>query len=106
MKKISSKSLKNILWQVLTALSVILAATPKNSHAMPFFSKNKLPTTPYALQIDISKKGNKAEVDLRIKPDEKRKGLEPKTVGMILQIHFLKQLFHHLTKTQANSMIF
>ena len=51
---------------------------------MPFFKKNKLPTTPYALQIDISKKGNKAEVDLRIKSDKERKRLEPKIVAFEL----------------------
>jgi len=56
-----------------------------NAYAMPFFNKNKLPTTPYALPIDISKKGNKAEIDLRIKSDEERKEFEPKTVAFELK---------------------
>jgi hypothetical protein len=51
---------------------------------MPFFNKNKLPTTPYAIVIDISKKGNKAEIDLRIKNDKERKRLEPEIIAFEL----------------------
>ncbi len=81
-KKFISKHLRI---KALVAFLVIFVATPLTSQAMPFFSKNKLPTTPYALQIDISKKGNKAEVDLRIKLDEERKELEPKIVAFELK---------------------
>lgn len=61
--------------------------TTSNACAMNlnFFNKNKLPTTPYALPIDISKKGNKAEIDLRIKSDKERKDLEPKSIAFELK---------------------
>lgn len=52
-----------------TFLSLILITN--NSWAMPFFNKNKLPTTPYALEIDISRKGNKA---LKVIDYDKLKG--------------------------------
>jgi hypothetical protein len=52
---------------------------------MSFFNKNKLPSTPYALPIDISKKGNKAEIDLYIKSDEERKEFEPITTAFELE---------------------
>ena len=63
---------------------ILLTFLTNNAFAMSFFNKNKLPSTPYALPIDISKKGNKAEIDLYIKSDEERKRLEPKTVAFEL----------------------
>jgi hypothetical protein len=64
---------------------ILLTFLTNNAFAMSFFNKNKLPSTPYALPIDISKKGNKAEIDLRIKNDEERKRLEPKTIALELE---------------------
>lgn len=62
-------------------LILILILANSNACAMPFFNKNKLPSTPYALEIDISKKGNKAEIDLRIKTKKERKELEPESIA-------------------------
>lgn len=81
MKRIYTKKTQNLS---LAILSAIFFAITSNCFAMPFF-KEKLPTTPYALPIDISKKGNKAEIDLRIKSDKERKNLEPKTVAFELK---------------------
>ncbi|MDA9231277.1 DUF5625 family protein [Rickettsiales bacterium] len=49
------------------------------------FSKNKLPTTPVSMQIDLSKKGNKAEIDLRIESKEEKEKLEPESTAFELQ---------------------
>ena len=83
MKKISFKKAPNLFVAKFIAASIAaMLLLNSNCHAMNFFNKTpKLPTTPYALPIDISKKGNKAEIDLRIKSDEERKNLEPKTVA-------------------------
>lgn len=78
MKKISFRKKQNL--SVLVAAAMVSVLISSSCQAMPFF-KEKLPTTPYALPIDISKKGNKAEIALRIKSDEERKSLEPTTVA-------------------------
>ncbi len=49
---------------------IILLLLTNNSFAI--FSKNKLPATPVSMQIDLSKKGNKAEIDLRIETKEEK----------------------------------
>ncbi len=49
---------------------IILLLLTNNSFAI--FSKNKLPATPVSMQIDLSKKGNKAEIDLRIETKKKK----------------------------------
>lgn len=67
---------------VNTALVLIFSTT--NSCTMNPFKK-QLPTTPYALPIDISKKGNKAEIDLRIKSDKEKARLEPKRIAFELK---------------------
>jgi len=82
MKKISSKKTRNT--SVLVVGTTFFAVILSSCQAMPFF-KEKLPTTPYALPIDISKKGNKAEIDLRVKSDKERKSLEPKIVAFELR---------------------
>lgn len=50
--------MKKFLAQILLFYFLL---SPFNSNAMPFFNKNKLPTTPVSVPIDISKKGNKAD---------------------------------------------
>lgn len=62
---------------------IILLLLTNNSFAM--FSKNKLPITPVSMQIDLSKKGNKAEIDLRIETKEEKAYLEPESTAFELQ---------------------
>ena len=73
-----------ILKTFLVRTFLVLIFLISNACAMPFFNKNKLPTTPYAIVIDISKKGNKAEIDLRIKNNKERKRLEPEIIAFEL----------------------
>ena len=62
---------------------IILLLLTNNSFAI--FSKNKLPATPVSMQIDLSKKGNKAEIDLRIETKEEKEYLEPESTAFELQ---------------------
>ena len=62
---------------------IILLILTNNSFAI--FSKNKLPATPVSMQIDLSKKGNKAEIDLRIETKEEKEYLEPESTAFELQ---------------------
>ena len=62
---------------------IILLLLTNSSFAM--FSKNKLPVTPVSMQIDLSKKGNKAEIDLRIETKEEKAYLEPESTAFELQ---------------------
>jgi hypothetical protein len=62
---------------------IILLLLTNNSFAI--FSKNKLPATPVAMQIDLSKKGNKAEIDLRIETKEEKAYLEPESTAFELE---------------------
>ncbi len=62
---------------------IILLLLTNNSFAI--FSKNKLPATPVSMQIDLSKKGNKAEIDLRIEAKEEKEYLEPESTAFELQ---------------------
>jgi hypothetical protein len=94
MKNSSKKHIPKIIQILLKTkrliclfISLFFLTTISNACAMNlnFLNKNKLPTTPYALPIDISKKGNKAQIDLRIKTDKERARLEPKIIAFELR---------------------
>ena len=72
-------TVRNFIFKSIT----ILLLLTNNSFAI--FSKNKLPTTPVAMQIDLSKKGNKAEIDLRIETKEEKAYLEPESTAFELE---------------------
>ena len=75
---------QSFVYKFFTPL-ILLTFLTNNAFAMSFFNKNKLPSTPYSLPIDISKKGNKAEIDLYIKSDDERKEFEPITTAFELE---------------------
>ena len=64
---------------------IILLLLTNNSFAIFSKDKNKLPVTPVSMQIDLSKKGNKAEIDLRIETKEEKAYLEPESIAFELQ---------------------
>lgn len=64
---------------------IILLLLTNNSFAIFSKDKNKLPVTPVSMQIDLSKKGNKAEIDLRIETKEEKAYLEPESTAFELQ---------------------
>ena len=69
---------------VLAGLFLLITAMA--AYAMPFFNKkDKLPTTPISVPIDISKKGNKAEISLRIESKEEKERLEPEITAFELE---------------------
>lgn len=68
---------------IISKTIIILLLLTNSSFAM--FSKNKLPATPVSMQIDLSKKGNKAEIDLRIETKEEKAYLEPESTAFELQ---------------------
>ena len=72
-------TVRNFIFKSMT----ILLLLTNNSFAI--FSKNKLPTTPTSMQIDLSKKGNKAEINLRIETKEEKEDLEPESTAFELE---------------------
>ena len=68
---------------IISKTIIILLLLINSSFAM--FSKNKLPATPVSMQIDLSKNGNKAEIDLRIETKEEKAYLEPESTAFELQ---------------------
>ena len=78
------KTLKTMAKSLFVNAALVSIFLTTNACAMNPFKK-QLPTTPYALPIDISKKGNKAEIDLRIKSDKERARLEPERIAFDLK---------------------
>lgn len=78
------KTLKTMAKSLFVNAALVSIFLTTNACAMNPFKK-QLPTTPYALPIDISKKGNKAEIDLRIKSDKERARLESKRIAFELK---------------------
>ncbi|MBM5783202.1 MAG: carboxypeptidase regulatory-like domain-containing protein [Pelagibacterales bacterium] len=61
----------------------------------------KLPSTPYALPIDISKKNNKAEIDLRIKTEKERAKLDSDIIAFEM-----KFFWHDPRKSESLEKMF
>ena len=90
------KTLKTMAKSLFVNAALVSIFLTTNACAMNPFKK-QLPTTPYALPIDISKKGNKAEIDLRIKSDKERARLESKRIAFELKF------FWHDPRNDKNS---
>jgi len=79
-----------IITKLVSKVLIISGLLINQSFAMSFFSKkDELPTPPISIPIDISKKGNKAEIDLRIQAKAEKKELEPESTAFELKfVHY------------------
>lgn len=77
-------NLKNSKFFKLFFAIILLVVVSFN--VMLFFNDDKrLPATPLSVPIDISQKGNKAEIDIRIETKEEKSHLEPESTAFDLQ---------------------
>ncbi len=115
-KPFLKKRLGNYFFNIFLYLAILESSFATSEASIK--EKNKLPTTPVSVPIDISKKGNKAEIDIRIESQKEKKRLEPEITAFELQFipydprhdksskYYINKLRHQLIMIGALSKYF